>query len=228
MTHSHSLRTTVATLVSAATLALAPVALAEEAHIYLAPHVWSVEPGGNAVADSFDDDLHYALDFHARLGRHRIIAGASSGENTSDPLNATIELDRARAFYGFSFVNMSLVDFGGMIGLNSYKATFVQPGPDSDIDSPAPSVGVNFGIRPPIIPIRLYVEAVVSSGEFSGVDTKLTDAHASFDWYLIPIFKTFGVQVGYRYYDLDAEDKDTGLKFEAKFKGPYAGLVFRF
>jgi hypothetical protein len=215
----------VTAVTAAMVLAGAGAVRAEEAHIYIAPHAWFADLSDGA---DFDRDVHPGFDFLARLGRHRIVAGATSGENESDAANADVELKRARGFYGFSFVNTSLLDIGFLVGADTYDVTVKAGGSEVSVDSPAPAVGLSLGIRPPVVPIRLYVEAVYSSLEISDVDTTLLDAYASFDWYLIPVVKVFGVQVGYRYYDLEAEDKEQGVKIDGKFQGPFAGIVLRF
>ncbi len=223
-------------------LAAAGAARAEEAHIYIAPHAWFGDLSGDGAAgplptdrfDVADDleadgvDLHLGFDALVRLGRHRIVVGVSSGEHDGDALNSSIEIERARLFYGFALVNMKIFDLGVLVGADRYKVTTEAGGSGFDLDAPAPAIGVHLGIRPPVIPLRFYAEAVFSSWEISGVDTTLTDAYAALDWYLIPVVKLFGVQVGYRLYDLESEDTDTKERATYKVQGPFAGVVLRF
>jgi hypothetical protein len=198
--------------------------------------------------DAGGTDLHLGLDLFGRFGRHRVVAGYSLGDHSGDsslsgnlnfsgaPFTAAggdveseIELTRRRLLYGFSFVNLSMLDFGVLVGSDGYEVTTLvsQGGTDRkvELDSIAPALGLNLGIRPPAVPLRIYVEGVFSSGKISDVDTTLTDAYVALDWYIIGLF---GLEFGYRYYDLESDDTDQEATFEYRFAGPYAGLVFKF
>jgi len=218
-------------------------ARADEAHLYFAPQAWFAVPNGNGASgpgaagrfDVADDlkadnaDVYTGFDFLARLGRHRIVGGFSDGKVDGDRLNSSIDLRRQRLFYGFSFVSAGLLDVTGLVGGDGYKVRTKFAGQTkADLDSPAPAVGISVGVRPPVVPIRFYAEAVHSSLKVSGVDTTLTDAYVSIDWYFIPIVKLLGFQAGYRYYDLHSQDKGSGERSDYKYRGPFAGLVFRF
>ena len=199
--------------------------------------------------DAGGSDLHLGLDIFGRFGRHRLVAGFSQGEHegenslsqafgfdgqlvTSGDFDSKIDLSRRKLLYGFAFVNSGMVDFGVLVGSEGYdlstKLSQFGSSREVQIDSPAPAIGLNFGVRPPVVPLRLYGEVVYSSLEISDVDTTLTDATVSLDLYIIPVLKLFGFQAGYRYYDLEAEDKAQGAKFNYKFQGPFAGVVLRF
>jgi hypothetical protein len=236
-------------------IAESPAALAEEAHFYAAGYGWLAGVDGDGSdGNTFDLDntlglsdgeVHTGFDLFARFGRHRVLAAWSGGEyDESDRVSGTlgfggrtfgagtvdseVELTRQRLMYGFSFVTTSMLDSGVLVGSDGYEisTTLSQSGVGSEaqeIDSLAPAIGLNLGIRPPVLPFRFYFEAVFSSGDYSGTDTTLTDACAVFDWYIVP--KLFGVQAGYRLYDLEAEDD--GVVMDYSFAGPFAGLVFR-
>jgi hypothetical protein len=209
--------------------------------------------GVDQTLDAANRDVHLGFDFLARLGRHRIVAGYSHGThdgenklpddlqfdnllfNAGSNLKSEIKLTRRRAFYGYSFINSGMLDVGVLVGGDGYDVStqMSQSGVGSKkakIDSPAPALGLNLGLRPPVLPLRFYAEMVYSSLKISGVDTKLTDGYAVLDWYLIPVVKLFGVQAGYRYYDLDAVKDKSGKRreFNYKIQGPFVGVVFRF
>jgi len=224
-------------------LAAGAASRGEEAHIYVAPHAWFADLSGDGAsgkgsANAFDlgndlgadgRDVYPSLDFLARLGRHRIVLGYSHGSVDGDRLRSSVDLNRQRVFYGFSFINLNVLDVTALIGSDGYKLKTKASGSTlADLDSSAPAIGLSVGIRPPALPLRFYGEIVRSSWKVSGVDTKLTDAYVAVDWYLIPVFKIFGLQAGYRSYSLNAEDTGSGEKSDYKYHGPFAGLVFRF
>ncbi|MBI3449246.1 MAG: hypothetical protein HY049_10065 [Acidobacteria bacterium] len=222
-------------------LGAAAIAGAGEAHLYFAPGAWIAKaegdgatgkPGGgfNVADDLAADgvDSYPGIDFLARLGHHRIVGGYSDGKVNGDKLGSSIELRRQRLFYGYSFLSAGVLDVTALVGGDGYDVkTKAAKSTAAHIGSPAPAVGLSIGIRPPIVPVRFYAEGVYSSMKISGVDTRLTDLSASFDWYFIPVVKLLGFQIGYRVYDLKSHDTGTGEKSNYRFRGPFAGLVFR-
>lgn len=247
----------IALSVAAIALSSGATALAEEAHIYVAAYGLRAglsgtgDAGGHYSLDNTlgvsGSDNHTGMDLFGRIGRHRVLLGWSHGTHDGSDsvggnlsfdgrvfgggtVRSRVELTRRRLMYGFSFVQSSMLDFGVLVGSDGYKATTTlsQSGVGSRelaIDSPAPALGLDVGIRPPVLPLRFYVEAVFSGGEVGGTDTTLTDFTATVDWYVVP--KLFGVQGGYRYYDLTADDSDAHARFDYRFDGPFLGLVFR-
>lgn len=182
--------------------------------------------------DGFVKFLGSRIDFGYGHGSY------SGSEKLSDPLvfngvtyspaekvSSDIDFTHYRLMYGFDF-GLKIVNVGFLVGGHYIEAEArVKSTPTGEeqetLRGPVPAVGVTLGIHP-ISQLAIHAQVSGLSVTVSDIKAKLIDGFAGVHYFPIP---KIGVMIGYRYFVLDAEDKDEENKIDIVQRGPYAGIA---
>jgi len=118
-------------------------------------------------------------------------------------------------------VNVGFLIGGHMVDVDARVKSTSTGRQKEDLRAPVPVVGVTLGIHP-IPQIAIHAQASGMSVTVSDVKAKLIDGFVGVHYLPIP---KFGLVAGYRYFSLDAEDKDEEDRVDIKQRGPYAGIA---
>jgi hypothetical protein len=207
---------------------------------------------GNSSGTRFDledtlgidpKDTAAGVDGFVKLLGSRIDFGYSKGsyegsEKLSDPLvfndvtygsgervRSKIDFTHYRLMYGFDFglkvVNVGFLIGGHLVDAEARVKSTLSGSEHDTLRAPVPAVGVTLGVHP-ISKLAIHAQVSGMSVTISSVKAKLIDGFAGVNYLPIP---KLGVVAGYRYFVLDAEDKDEQDKVNITQRGPYAGIA---
>jgi hypothetical protein len=182
--------------------------------------------------------------FHP-IGRHRLRVSAFDGSfdgrptivdpfpidgvilPPAVPVTPAVDLKLYKGHYNYAFVNLDLVNVGGLIGIDYVDAEnrleALGTTYSADLKGGVPVLGINVQVAPAGF-FRAYGEATYANWEVGGLDASIRDVAVRAEFYFAHFF---GLGAGYRSLKMEIEDEDEG-RLDTKLDGYQLFLLFRF